>query len=48
MRINSPDSPPPDRLRAEFGSITDLGRREVFDQGRVIHAIQLFACRDLR
>ncbi len=48
LRIDGPNSPPPDRLVAEFASVTDLGRREVFDQGRVIHAIQLFACRDLR
>ena len=48
LRINGPDQPVPERLAREFQSVTNLGRREVFDQGRVIHAIQLFACRDLR
>lgn len=48
LRINGPNQQAPERLRREFASVTDLGRREVYDQGRVIHAIQLFACRDLR
>jgi len=39
---------PPERLRAEFASVSDLGTREVLYRGRVAHTLRLFACRDLR
>jgi len=39
---------PPARLQAEFSSITDLGMRDVVYRGKVLHRLQLFACRDLR
>ncbi len=40
--------PPPERLVAEFESVTDLGLREVRDGPRVMRRIQLYACRGLR
>jgi 4-amino-4-deoxy-L-arabinose transferase-like glycosyltransferase len=39
---------PPERLLAEFASVTDLGLHEVRYRGRVVRYLQLFACRDLR
>ena len=40
--------PPPEQLVREFGSVSDLGVKEVVYRGRVLRRIQLFACRDLR
>jgi 4-amino-4-deoxy-L-arabinose transferase-like glycosyltransferase len=40
--------PPPERLVREFGSVTDLGIREVVYRGRVLRRVQLLACHDLR
>lgn len=40
--------PPPERLLKEFGSVVDLGVREVYYGNRVFHLIQLYECRDLR
>jgi membrane-associated phospholipid phosphatase len=40
--------PPPERLVAEFESVTDLGLREIRDGNRVMRRIQLYACRGLR
>jgi len=39
---------PPQRMLDEFASVTDLGTRDVMYRGRVMHQIQLFACRGLR
>jgi len=40
--------PAPDTLQTEFASITDLGLRQIAYRGRVLHTVQLFACRDQR
>lgn len=40
--------PPPERLKLEFASVTDLGIVPVKYRGRVFHELQLFECRDLR
>jgi len=39
---------PPPQLVQEFGSVTDLGEREVKLGNRVFRRVQLFECRDLR
>ncbi len=48
IKSQSKPGPPPERLVKEFGSVTDLGLREVIAGGKVVRTIQLFACRDLR
>ncbi len=40
--------PPPDRLVAEFESVSDLGLRPVVVRGQVLRQVQLYACRNLR
>jgi len=40
--------PAPASLRREFGSVKDLGLREIVYHNRIFHRIQLFECRDLR
>jgi membrane-associated phospholipid phosphatase len=45
---NRRPEPPPDILRAEFESVTDLGLREIRNRGRVLRTLQLFECRNLR
>ena len=39
---------PPDRLLAEFDSVTDMGVRKVLYHGRLCRPIQVFACRGLK
>ena len=39
---------PPARLLQEFGSVTDLGLRDVCYRDRVVRRLQIFSCRDLR
>ena len=41
-------APPPERIRKEFASVTDLGLHDILYRDRVFHQIQLFECRDLR
>ncbi len=48
VELNRRPQPPPESLKAEFESIKDLGLREIYDRGRLIHTIQLFECRNLR
>lgn len=38
----------PPRLEKEFASVTDLGTRDIVYRDRVLHRVQLFACRGLR
>jgi hypothetical protein len=40
--------PPPDRLLAEFDSVTDMGVRKVLYHGRLCRPVQVFACRGLK
>ena len=40
--------PAPESLQREFETVTDLGMHEVIYKRRVLHRVQLFACRDLR
>jgi membrane-associated phospholipid phosphatase len=40
--------PPPDRLVAEFESVSDLGLRPVVVRGQTLRQVQLYACRGLR
>ncbi|HVY69961.1 MAG TPA: glycosyltransferase family 39 protein [Verrucomicrobiae bacterium] len=47
QRVESPQEPP-EELRREFTSVTDLGMRDVLYRGRVYHTVQLFECRGLR
>ncbi|MBU6399608.1 MAG: glycosyltransferase family 39 protein [Verrucomicrobia bacterium] len=47
QQVHQPQ-PPPERLRREFASVTDLGMRDIEYRGRVYRSVQLFACRDLR
>ncbi len=42
------NEPPPERLRMEFTTVTDLGVVSVEYRDRVFHRLQLFECRDLR
>lgn len=39
---------PPASIVEEFESVTDLGVRELAYRGRVLHRVQLFACRKLK
>jgi hypothetical protein len=34
----------PDRLRAEFETVTDLGQFDIPFRGRIYHRLQMFAC----
>ncbi|MHB8519730.1 MAG: glycosyltransferase family 39 protein [Limisphaerales bacterium] len=47
QQVHQPQ-PPPDSLRNDFVSVTDLGMRDILYRGRVYRNLQLFACRDLR
>jgi hypothetical protein len=40
--------PAPQPLHDQFASVADLGTRDILHKKRVLHRIQLFACRDLR
>lgn len=40
--------PPPERLVAEFDSVSDLGLHPVVYRGQVLRQVQLYACRNLR
>ncbi len=40
--------PPPDRLVAEFESVSDLGLHPVVVRGQTLRRVQLYACRNLR
>lgn len=48
VKSSAKPGPPPERLVKEFGSVTDIGTREVVAGGKVVRTLQLFACRDLR
>lgn len=39
---------PPPALRQQFESVTNIGLREVFYEGRLLRRMQIFACRNLR
>jgi len=39
---------PPESLKAEFESVTDLGIQDIYYRGRVFRNVQLFECRNLR
>jgi hypothetical protein len=39
---------PPDSLKEEFESVTDLGIQDIYYRGRVFRNVQLFECRKLR
>jgi hypothetical protein len=39
---------PPDSLKEEFESVTDLGIQDIYYRGRVFRNVQLFECRNLR
>ena len=41
------EAPAPDWLPQQFGSVTNLGLREVLYRGRVFHTLQIFECRNL-
>lgn len=47
QEVHTPQ-PPPDRIRNEFASVTDLGLHDILYRDRVVHQIELFECRDLR
>lgn len=50
--LHEPDEPEtikvPREVRDEFGSVADLGTRDVVVRGRLLRRLRLFACRDLR
>jgi hypothetical protein len=46
--VDRSEHTPPESLKQEFASVTDLGTRDILYKDRVFHRIQLFACRDLR
>ncbi|MFO1498824.1 MAG: glycosyltransferase family 39 protein [Verrucomicrobiota bacterium] len=46
--VDRDESTPPESLRQAFASVTPLGTRDIVYRNRVLHRIQLFACRDLR
>lgn len=46
--LSDTPQPPPERIKREFATVTDLGIREILYRGRVFHRVQLFACRDLQ
>jgi hypothetical protein len=39
---------PPREILEQFGSVTDLGVREITDRKRVLRRVQIFECRGLR
>ena len=39
--------PPPDQLKEEFQSVTDLGGFKIFDDGELVRRIQIIECRNL-
>jgi membrane-associated phospholipid phosphatase len=46
--VQRPNQPAPERLQQEFETVTDLGTRDIQYRGRIIHRVQLFACRNLK
>src|SRR5207244_651120 len=47
VALNDKPEPPPEDLKAEFESVTDLGMRKILVDNRCLHLIQLYACRNL-
>ena len=50
-RYNPTPGPPPERLMAEFETVTDLGVRNVYyhgNQSLLLRPLQFFACRNLK
>jgi len=47
-RLTPPEKPVPGRIAAEFASVTDLGVRDVVQNGRIFHRVRLWACYGLR
>ena len=43
-----PPAPAPEKLLQQFGSVTDLGERDVAVSGRVFHRVHLWACYNLK
>ena len=43
-----PPSPAPEKVLQQFGSVTDLGERDVTVGGRVFHRVHLWACYNLK
>ncbi|HEV2436733.1 MAG TPA: glycosyltransferase family 39 protein [Verrucomicrobiae bacterium] len=43
-----PPAPAPEKLFQQFGSVTDLGERDVTVGGRVFHRVHLWACYNLK
>lgn len=43
-----PPAPAPEKLLQQFGSVTDLGERDVTVGGRVFHRVHLWACYHLK
>ncbi len=48
VQTSKEPAPAPDRIQKQFASVEDMGVRDIIYRGRVIHHIQLFACRGLR
>jgi hypothetical protein len=46
--VDKPGRTPPAGLAKEFASVTSLGVRDIILRKRVIHRIEVFACRDLQ
>lgn len=46
QRANRPKTAPPNLLK-QFASVTSIGFREIAHNGRVLHRIQLYECRNL-
>jgi hypothetical protein len=46
--VDRPPRPAPEQLRREFASVTDLGMRDIVLNNRVVHRVQLFACREFQ
>jgi membrane-associated phospholipid phosphatase len=44
---DKPEPPPPDIVKS-FASVSEVGSFPIVYRGRVLHQIQIFACRDLR
>jgi hypothetical protein len=40
--------PPPPNIRQEFESVTNVGIKDVLDNGNIVRRLQLFECRNLR